>query len=440
MKILFSLVSVLMLATSASAALPDVVDGKPLPSLAPLIARVTPAVVNIATSGRVQSPLSRDPFFGFLRQQPRYRNFNSLGSGVIVDARQGYILTNHHVIEHADRIRIGLHDGREVDAILLGSDPETDIALLRVEAPDLSALPIADSDQLRQGDFVIAIGNPFSLGHSVTSGIVSALGRQGLGIEEYEDFIQTDAAINPGNSGGALINLAGELVGINTAIVGREGNVGIGFAIPSNLARQRMQQLLKFGQVRRGDLGFSGDNLTPRLAEAFGIRQTWGVVVTEVNPGSPAEAAGLEQADIITAINGRKVRTVGALRNQLGLLVPNAKITLTVVRGEQELELDAVLSEPVYTALPGEELHPYLAGSRLQIRNRANGEQEVLVASLTADSRAAYWGLRPGDILLGAGRYLARNLDQLQDIIDKRDPVLALNIRRQGRARVVIIR
>jgi len=297
--------------------LPGVVDGQPLPSLAPMLEQTTPAVVNISTRGTVRSanPLFEDPFFRHFFDLPGNsrdgargrRQTQSLGSGVIVDADVGLVVTNHHVIENADEILVTLTDGREFQATMIGQDPEADIAVVSIKPEDLTALRWADSDQLRVGDFVVAIGNPFGLGQTVTSGIVSALGRSGLGIEEIEDFIQTDASINPGNSGGALVNLRGELVGINTAIVGPSGgNVGIGFAIPSNLAQDLMQQLVDDGEVRRGKLGVSLQELTEELQRVFGVKK--GVVVSGVEAESPADLAGLRRGDVLIEIDGRKLR------------------------------------------------------------------------------------------------------------------------------------
>jgi serine protease Do/serine protease DegQ len=293
--------ALLLASPVTEAALPAEVDGQPLPTLAPMLERVTPAVVNIATRGRVQvreNPLLSDPFFRRFFDLPtprRERRTQSLGSGVIIDAAEGYVVTNHHVIAKAQEISVTLRDGRALPATLVGADPEADIAVIQVTADDLGELPLADSDALRVGDFVVAIGNPFGLGQTVTSGIVSALGRSGLGIEGYEDFIQTDASINPGNSGGALVNLRGELVGINTAILAPSGgNVGIGFAIPASMVRELVAQLVEHGEVRRGQLGIVLQDLTPQLAEAFGIANGGGAVVSQVLDGSPAERAGLQ--------------------------------------------------------------------------------------------------------------------------------------------------
>lgn len=270
-------------ASSSHAAWPESVEGQQLPSLSPMLKRAMPAVVNISTKTQIevaQHPLMRDPFFRHffeIPDAPQHRQSSSLGSGVIVDATRGYIITNNHVIDKAQEITVTLHDGRALAAKLIGTDPESDVAVIKVEPENLTALPIANSDQLQVGDFVVAIGNPFGLGQTVTSGIVSALGRSGLGIEGYEDFIQTDASINPGNSGGALVNLNGELIGINTAILAPTGgNVGIGFAIPTTMVNQIKDQLIEHGEIRRGLLGISIQDLTPELAQAFSLPQQQG--------------------------------------------------------------------------------------------------------------------------------------------------------------------
>ena len=319
-----------------------------VPTLAPLVKQVTPGVVNISTSGKVRiedSPLFSDPNFRRFLEDPRFRRFfslpdpqaeretHSIGSGVIVDARGGYVLTNHHVVKGADEILVTLKDRRALKAELIGSDPQTDIAVLRVEAPDLKALPLGDSDQLEVGDYVVAIGNPFGLGQTVTLGIVSALGRSGLRLEAYEDFIQTDAPINPGNSGGALVDLHGQLIGINTAIVAPTGgNVGIGFAIPINMARLAMEQIIEYGEVRRGRLGIVIQDITPDLAKGLRLESLDGALISQVVPGSPAAGAGLEPGDVIRSIDGKEVRGVADLRNEVGLRRIGEEVELQILR------------------------------------------------------------------------------------------------------------
>jgi len=327
LKIWLLLGSIAITQTVAAGTLPVAVDGQTLPSLAPMLEKTTPAVVNISTKtrARVESPLLSDPFFRHffnIPDQSEQRTEQSLGSGVIIDAQKGYVITNNHVIDKADEITVTLRDGRKTTAKLVGKDKETDIALIRINSDNLSELPLANSDKLRVGDFVVAIGNPFGLGQTVTSGIVSALGRSGLGIEGYEDFIQTDASINPGNSGGALVNLRGELVGINTAIIAPSGgNVGIGFAIPINMAHQVVRHLVEHGSVQRGVLGINVQDLTPELAVAFGLdSSTKGAVVSDVNRNSAAERADIRASDVIIAINNQAVSSSADVRNRIGLL------------------------------------------------------------------------------------------------------------------------
>jgi serine protease Do/serine protease DegQ len=321
----------IVLMSAWALAVPHAVQGRPqpsprdLPTLAPIVSQVTPAVVNISVVTRSpleDNPLFRDPFFRRFFNFPDrpQRQEQAAGSGVIVNAARGYVLTNDHVVRDAEKIIVTLKDRRQFEARLVGTDPGTDIAVLQIEAPGLSALAFGDSDQLEVGDYVIAIGNPFGIGQTVTSGIVSALGRTGLTPEGYEDFIQTDASINPGNSGGALVNLRGELIGINSAIIGPSGgNVGIGFAVPSSMARAVMSQITRFGEVRRGRLGITMTDLTPALAAKLGVSARAGAAITGVQPGSPADKAGLRERDIILALNGRPVRSSGALRARLGL-------------------------------------------------------------------------------------------------------------------------
>lgn len=330
-------------AAPVAAGLPTAAEDEPLPSLAPMIERVTPAVVNIATTGTVrvrQNPLLSDPFFRRffnVPDQPLERRTESLGSGVVIDAQRGLVVTNNHVIANADKIAVKLSDGRVLEAKLVGTDPETDIAVIRIPSEGLRALTLVDSDRLRVGDFVVAIGNPFGLNQTVTSGIVSALARSGLGITGYEDYIQTDASINPGNSGGALVNLRGELVGINTAIFSQTGgNIGIGFAIPSNVVREVTEQLVARGAVQRGFIGAQMQDLDPGLADAFGLRGRGGAVLSGVTPGSPAARSGLKEGDVIVTVNGKPVAGANEVRNAVGLVPVGQSLNLGIVRNGKD--------------------------------------------------------------------------------------------------------
>ncbi|HFC53971.1 MAG TPA: DegQ family serine endoprotease [Gammaproteobacteria bacterium] len=447
----FILALFMLVAGEALAALPAVDSGgTALPTLAPMLEKATPAVVNIATRGRVrvrENPLFNDPFFRHffdLPQRPRERLTQSLGSGVVVDAGKGYILTNNHVIEKADEIEVTLRDGRKLKAELVGSDPATDIAVIKVKRDGLTALPLADSDRLRVGDFVVAIGNPFGLGQTVTSGIVSALGRTGLGIEGYEDFIQTDASINPGNSGGALVNLRGELVGINTAIFSQSGgNIGIGFAIPINMAREVMQQLIEHGRVERGVLGVQVQDLTPELARAFAIPNRRGVVISAVVPGSAAEKAGLKTGDIIVAVNGRPVEDSADVRNRIGLIRVGSRVELKILRDGKERIVHATIGEEQHAEMRGEELHPYLEGAVLgeigensPLYERVKG---VVVTDVDPGSRAWQAGLRKGDVITSANRRPVGSLKQLRKAIKGQDTLL-LNVQRGNSALFLLLR
>jgi len=340
----------------AAAPIPEV-GGAAVPSLAPMLARVTPGVVNIAVRGKVraENPLLQDPFFRRFfnlpqRQQTEERETQATGSGVIVDAAQGYVLTNGHVVDNATRIEVTTKDNRRFTAKLVGRDTETDVALLQIPSQNLVAVPIGDSDRLQVGDFVLAVGNPFGLGQTVTSGIVSALGRSGLGIEGYEDFIQTDASINPGNSGGPLVNLLGQVVGINTAILAPGGgNIGIGFAVPVNMARRVMDEIVRYGEVKRGRIGVAIQDLTPELAQAMNTKQTNGAVIARVESGSAAEQAGLHSGDLVVAVNGTVVRSGTQLRNMIGLSRIGDQVTLTVDRRGSEYSIP-VRIEPAAAA------------------------------------------------------------------------------------------
>ena len=448
MRLLFSFLMLLTL--SANAALPTHdSQGQAVPSLAPMLDETIPSVVNIFTRTRVaveQNPLLSDPFFRrffSVPDQPRERVEQSLGSGVVVDGKNGYIVTNHHVIDGADEISVNLHDGRTLKATLVGSDPETDIAVLKVDNGELVSLPMSNSDQLRVGDFVVAIGNPFGLGQTVTSGIVSALGRSGLGIEGFEDFIQTDASINPGNSGGALVNLRGELVGINTAILSKSGgNVGIGFAIPINMVGEIMAQLIEHGEVRRGSMGAQAQDLTPELAAAFDIELQQGAVVTQVSRGSPADKAGMQTGDVITHINERPIRDASDVRNRIGLLRIGEKVVMRILRNGEVKTLRAVIEEPEVAIIDGEKLHPRLSGAALAnvAEETVSGRIEgVIVAEVIQGSPAMRAGLRKGDLIAQANRREVSNLEEMRAAVSA-DGALLLNIQRRGGALYIILK
>jgi len=431
---------------SAHAELPIEADGTPLPSLAPMLEHSTPAVVNISTTTNIkpqENPLMNDPVFRRFFNVPnrqRQQQKNSLGSGVIIDKNEGYVLTNNHVIDKADKITVTLSDGRQLNAKLLGTDPEADVAVIQIPADNLSALKVADSDQLRVGDFVVAIGNPFGLGQTVTSGIVSALGRSGLGIEGYEDFIQTDASINPGNSGGALVNLRGEFVGMNTAILAPSGgNVGIGFAIPSNMAMRLMTSLVQHGEVRRGLLGVTTQDLTPELINAFSLKSQHGAVVSRVESGSPAEKAGLEPGDIILAINGQDVKSGSSqIRNTVGLLQIGDTANLEILRGEERKTVQATIGKPQRPEIAGGKLHPTLSGAMLGATPKDQIEG-VLIEKIEPNSYAWKTGLRGGDIIISANRYRVRNLEEFKQVINPKTPLL-INLQRGGEGFFVVLK
>lgn len=447
----------LMISPLSHAALPAADgQGQPLPTLAPMLQQVTPAVVNISTRGRMRvqdNPLLNDPFFrrffDIPNMPPRERPTQSLGSGVVVDAQRGYVLTNNHVIANADEITVTLRDGRSLKARLIGTDPETDVAVIQIPAKDLTALSLADSSRLQVGDFAVAIGNPFGLGQTVTSGIISALGRTGLGIEGYEDFIQTDASINPGNSGGALVNLRGELIGINTAILAPGGgNIGIGFAIPINMARDIMTQLVESGKVRRGRLGLQAQDLTPELAQAFGLPLTdktqQGAVIAQVTPGSPAAQAGLKPGDIVTAVNGQAVRDSGAFRNAIGLLRVGKQVKLDILRDGRTQTLAVDIVEPASAQSDNTPEDARLAGvlfGALDERSEMFGKMEgIPVVEVQPGSRAAEAGLRPGDIVTAVNRKPVRTSQEFADAVERNKGSLLLNVRRGEAALFIVIK
>ena len=432
------------------AALPAAVEGVPVPSLAPMLSRAVPAVVNVSTvySAAARNPIMDDPFFQWFFRDPgferRYRG-RSVGSGVIVDAAQGYVLTNNHVVQNAEEITITLHDGKVLKARLVGTDPAVDLAVLQVPARGLVAMPMADSTRVLVGDFVVAIGNPFGLGQTVTSGIVSAIGRSGLSIEGYEDFIQTDASINPGNSGGALVNLRGQLIAVNTAIYAPNGgNVGIGFAIPANMARTVMNQIVRYGSVRRAFIGLSVQALTPELAQALGSGAArpadtgavdTGVVVTDVQAGSAAARAGFRVGDIVVQMGERRVLRLGDYFASAAVLMVGDRIGATVRRGGQQLRLNLVLSAAETERVVGRELSPLFDGMLLApfFNAAARRPAGIAIDDIHPRSRGYALGLRAGDVLVAVNGQPVLGLADLRASMRKATAQVLLRVFRGGR-------
>ncbi len=433
------------------AALPVAFEGEQLPSLAPMLETITPAVVNIATEGRIQirqNPLFNDPFFRRffdIPNQSRERKTQSLGSGVIVDAERGLILTNNHVIANAVQIAVTLRDGRQLEAEIVGTDPETDVAVIKVPAENLSDINLADSDHLRVGDFVVAIGNPFGLGQTVTSGIISALGRSGLGIEGYEDFIQTDASINPGNSGGALVNLRGELVGINTAIFSRSGgNIGIGFAIPANIALHIMEQLVEKGEVERGFLGIQAQDLSPELAEAFNLKKQQGAIINQVFEDSPAEKAGFKPGDVVISLDGKSVKNAADVRNRIGLLPVGEKVRFEILRDGQSKIISVEITKGDQSALSQDVRNQRFSGVTVGNIDKDNPYYGrvtgVYVFAVERGSPAWSSGLRKGDVITSVNRSRINNLDEFKTVVNKLKDRLLVRIVRQNTAMFLVIK
>ena len=424
-----------------------------MPSLAPMIERVSPAVVNISVSGsvKVDNPLAQDEFFRRFFDLPPdgRREVAAAGSGVIVDAAKGYILTNHHVIENADNITVTLLDDRSMTAHVIGSDAGSDIAVLQVDANDLVQLPFGDSSRLRVGDYVVAIGNPFGFSHTVTSGIVSALGRSGINRDAYEDFIQTDASINPGNSGGALVNLRGELIGINSAIISRGGgNIGIGFAIPVNMVRAIMDQLIQYGSVSRGLLGVNIADLTPERAETYGLHDIAGALVVAVAPNSAAERAGIRINDVIVSVDSKHVRDSGSLKNAIGLLRPGDKVQVGFVREGHSETVTAVLGALTAAAEPAApqdaepapppQLDPAFEGAELA-DNKDSGPPGLLVQRVDQGSPAAESGLQPGDVITKINRVRVHSLEEATRLTQDARSII-LEVQRGSRNQLILMR
>ena len=430
----------------SSAALPFFSNKDELPSLAPMLEETTPAIVSISVKGtqssRQQVPEMFRYFFGAPNEQVQERPFRGLGSGVIIDADKGYVVTNNHVVDNADEIIVQLTDGRELKAKKLGADPQSDIALLQVESENLTQLKLADSDELRVGDFVVAIGNPFGLSQTVTSGIVSALGRSGLNIGGFEDFIQTDAAINRGNSGGALVNLRGELVGINTAIFGPGGgNVGIGFAIPSKMMKNLVDQILEYGEVRRGLLGILGGDVDAGIAEAMESPTNIGAFVQQVTEDSAAEKAGIEAGDIITELDGDRLSGFNELRAKVASMGAGAEVELTVIRKGKERKISVILGDAGAPVLAAKEMHPALEGATFTNGQDNAGNDGVVISELEDRSPAARIGLQEDDVIIGVNRQRVNNTADLTRLIEEQEGnVIALNVKRGNASLYVVIR
>ena len=446
------------LSASAAETASSATNAQQMPSLAPMLEKVMPSVVSINVEGSTTVNTPRMPrnfqqFFGdnspFCQDgfpfqsspfcqgggqggQPdggQQQKFMALGSGVIIDAAKGYVVTNNHVVDNATTIKVQLSDGRKFDAKVVGKDPRSDIALIQIQDPkNLTAIKLADSDALRVGDYTVAIGNPFGLGETVTSGIVSALGRSGLNVENYENFIQTDAAINRGNSGGALVNLNGELIGINTAILAPDGgNIGIGFAIPSNMVKNLTEQMVKYGQVKRGELGIMGTELNSELAKAMKVDAQRGAFVSQVMPGSAAAKAGIKAGDVITSLNGKAISSFAALRAQVGTMPIGSKVELGLLRDGKPVTVTVELQQSNQTQVDSSTIFNGIEGAEMSNKGQDKG---VVVNNVKAGTPAAQIGLKKGDVIVGANQQPVKNIADLRKIFDAKPSVLALNIQR----------
>ncbi|MEI2630106.1 serine endoprotease DegQ [Erwinia aphidicola] len=427
---------------AAVAALPGQIEGQQLPSLAPMLEKVLPAVVSVHVEGTNQESQQQIPdqlkrFFGQDGEEgapgnDKSQEFEGLASGVIIDAAKGYVLTNNHVVNGADKISVQLSDGREFTAKLVGHDEQTDIALIQlIDAKNLTQIKIADSDQLKVGDFTVAIGNPFGLGQTATSGIVSALGRSGLNLEGLENFIQTDAAINRGNSGGALVNLNGELIGLNTAILASSGgNIGIGFAIPSNMAMGLAQQLIQFGEVKRGQLGIKGTEMTADMAKAFKVDIQHGAFVNEVLPQSAAAKAGIKAGDIITSVDGKNVANFAELRVKIGTTPPGQEVKVGLLRDGKPVTVTVKLDNSSQTTASAELMTPALQGATLSDGAAKDGTKGVKVDEVAKATPAAQFGLQKDDVIVGVNRTPVQNLAELRKLLETKPDLLALSIMR----------
>ncbi|HAT1640858.1 TPA: serine endoprotease DegQ [Raoultella ornithinolytica] len=432
---------------TATASLPTQVPGQgALPSLAPMLEKVLPAVVSVQVEGTAtpaqNMPEELKKFFGDNAPQEQAQPFEGLGSGVIIDAAKGYVLTNNHVISQAQKISVQLNDGREFDAKLVGSDDQSDIALLQLQNPShLTQIAIADSDKLRVGDFAVAVGNPFGLGQTATSGIISALGRSGLNLEGLENFIQTDASINRGNSGGALLNLNGELIGINTAILAPGGgSVGIGFAIPSNMAKTLAQQLIQFGEIKRGLLGIKGMEMSADIAKAMNIDAQRGAFVSEVLPNSGSAKAGIKSGDVIVSMNGKPLSSFAELRSRIATTEPGTKVKLGLLRDGKPLDVEVTLDKSTSSTASADLIIPALQGASLSDGQLKDGTKGVAVDNVDKGSPAAQVGLHKDDIIIGLNRERVRSIAELRKVLESKPAVIALNVIRGNESIYLLLR
>ena len=430
----------------AAAAIPSQVPGQAaLPSLAPMLEKVLPAVVSVQVEGTaVQSqriPEELKKYFGD-DAPDQAQPFEGLGSGVVIDAAKGYVLTNNHVISHADKISVQMNDGREFDAKLIGGDDQSDIALLQLQNPTgLTQIAIADSDKLRVGDFAVAVGNPFGLGQTATSGIVSALGRSGLNLEGLENFIQTDASINRGNSGGALLNLNGELIGINTAILAPGGgSVGIGFAIPSNMARTLAQQLIDFGEVKRGLLGIKGTEMSADIAKAFNLNVQRGAFVSEVLPNSGSAKAGVKSGDVIVSLNDKPLSSFAELRSRIATTEPGTTVKLGILRDGKPLDLQVTLDKSTSSSASAEMIAPALQGATLSDGQLKDGTKGITLDSVEKSSPAAQAGLHENDVIIGVNRVRVQSIAEMRKVLAGKPSVIALQIVRGNDTLYILLR
>lgn len=433
--------------SQVAAAIPSQVPGQAaIPSLAPMLEKVLPAVVSVQVEGTATQsqkvPEELKKFFGEEMPDQPAQPFEGLGSGVIIDAAKGYVLTNNHVINQAQKISVQLNDGREFDAKLIGGDDQSDIALLQLQnATNLTQIKVADSDTLRVGDFAVAVGNPFGLGQTATSGIVSALGRSGLNLEGLENFIQTDASINRGNSGGALLNLNGELIGINTAILAPGGgSVGIGFAIPSNMAQTLANQLIQSGEIKRGLLGIKGTEMSADLAKAFNLNVQRGAFVSEVLPNSGSAKAGIKSGDVITSLNGKTLNSFAELRSRIATTAPGTTVRLGLLRDGKPLDVNVTLDKSSSSSASAEMIIPALQGATLSDGQLKDGTKGVTIESVEKGSAAAQAGLHKDDVIIGVNRERVSTIAEIRKLMESKPSVVALHIMRGNDSLYLLMR